>query len=443
MHIASLKTHTIILGAGITGLSTAHFLSKKTEDFLVIEKNNKVGGNIHSQNLTGFKVENGPNTVLINNPSIQQLIKDCKLENDLIYPNESTKNNRYVLKQGKLQILPKKPIDILSTPILNWYEKISIIKDFFISKHNKNTSVSSFITKRFGKAVLNHFFEPFLTGIYAGDIDKMSAKHTLKKIWHLEQKYGSVIKGIKQQKNISNPSIFNFSNGLSHLTETIAKNIEKKLLLNQEIKHIKKLKNEYIITTNKNTIQSKRIISTIPAFSLSSIIEHKGLTEALNAIQYVPVDVFHFGFEKKKVKNQSQGFGVLTKPSDKKHFLGILFNNRIFPHVCSDDKDLFTVIVGGSKQSQLCQLPIEKLKPIILNEVKELLKCTADPIFSNHIKYKNGIPQYDLNHDEILNEIKEFENDNTNFHILGNYLNGVSVSDCIRYAHILVKKIKT
>ena len=63
MYIASLKKNTVILGAGITGLSTAHYLSLKNDDFLVLEKNNKVGGNIYSEKKEGFIIENGPNTV--------------------------------------------------------------------------------------------------------------------------------------------------------------------------------------------------------------------------------------------------------------------------------------------------------------------------------------------------------------------------------------------
>ena len=79
MYIASIKKNTVVLGAGITGLSTAHYLSLKNEDFLVLEKNNRVGGNISSEKKEGFIIENGPNTVLLNNDSIIRLIKTYDL----------------------------------------------------------------------------------------------------------------------------------------------------------------------------------------------------------------------------------------------------------------------------------------------------------------------------------------------------------------------------
>lgn len=431
------------MGAGISGLSYAHFLSKKSNDFIVIEKDDRVGGNINSEIVDEFLIESGPNTVLLNNSSIRQLVEDYNLDKELIHPLETAKDNRFILRQGKLQLIPKSPKEFFYSPILSWKEKLRLFFDLFLPKHRTDTSVNNFIKKRFGKGVLTHFFEPFLIGIYAGDVNKMSAKYTLKKIWEFEQAHGSIIKGLLKQKKIDRPQIFNFSTGLSHLTSAIQEKIKPNLLFNEAIIEIKKMKDYYVVITKNKTIHAEQIISTIPAHSLSQIFKSNTLNQALSSIYYAPVDVFHFGFNKSTVKNQSQGFGVLTKPSDKKHFLGILFNSRFFPHVCPDDKELFTVIIGGSKQAQLCELNDNKLLSLIKEEVKELLECDEDPIFTNHVKYQKGIPQYHLNHNVIQNKIKEFEKFNSNFHILGNYLNGVSVSDCVKNAEILNNKLHT
>ena len=112
------------------------------------------------QKIDGFLIENGPNTVLINNPSIQQLIEDCQLQKALLYPSEEAKKNRYVLRNGKLQLLPKSPLEVVSTPILKWNEKMALLKDIFTPKHKYDVSVSAFVNKRFGKAALKHFLFP-------------------------------------------------------------------------------------------------------------------------------------------------------------------------------------------------------------------------------------------------------------------------------------------
>ncbi len=439
MHIASIKKNTVILGAGITGLSLAHYLSLKNKDFLVIEKNNRVGGNISSELKEGFIIENGPNTVLLNNDSIIQLIKTYGLWKDIYTPIESAESNRYVLLNDKLQLLPRNPLEFFKSPLLSLKEKLRIFKEPFIQKHKKNTTVADFIKTRFGEGILHQFVEPFLTGIYSGNTNKMSAKHTLKSLWEAEQKYGSVIKGIIKKERNTKAKMFNFQGGLSQLTNTIAKQLNSHIQLNNQINHIEKNNKGYIIETTNNTISCRNIISTLPAHVLAYFVNDETLKNCLNDIEYVPVDVFHFGFNKIDINNQSPGFGVLTKKSDEKHFLGILFNSRIFPQVSPEEKELFTVIVGGSRQKKLCQLKPSKLKSLVLKELMDLMEVNNEPIFSNHYKYKKGIPQYNLNHQTILDAIKNFQDNNPNFHILGNYFDGISVSDSILKADKLIQ----
>ena len=218
------------------------------------------------------------------------------------------------------------------------------------------------------------------------------------------------------------------------MTDAIANKLKSNIKYDYNLNSIEKTDDGYIIQTDESTFICQKIISTLPAYALSSYISDESLKKLLQDVEYVPVDVFHFGFNKSDVKDQSQGFGVLSKTSDKKHFLGILFNSRIFSHVSPQDKELFTVIVGGSRQKELCKLQSAELKPLVLEDLMELLKMNNEPIFSNHYKYPKGIPQYNLNHQSLLDAIQKFEKNNPNFHILGNYFNGISVSDSISKA---------
>ena len=68
------EVETIILGAGISGLTLGYYLNNRDKDFLIFESSKYVGGNISTRNKKGFICENGPNTVLINNDSVRDLI---------------------------------------------------------------------------------------------------------------------------------------------------------------------------------------------------------------------------------------------------------------------------------------------------------------------------------------------------------------------------------
>ena len=437
------KANTVIIGAGICGLSVAHFLSKKRSDFLILEANKLPGGIIKTKIEKNFICENGPNTVLLNNDAIEEIIKDYDLWKDLQFPKESSNKNRFVLHQNKLTKIPLNPISFIFSPLFSFISKIRVLREPFIRSHKKNTSVFEFVKKRFGKEFHDQLIEPFITGVYAGNTKKMSAKHTLKLLWKLEQSHGSVIKGVLKSKKDKKSKInsFNFPKGLSQLTSKIALSVESKLILNFKVQQIMKSDNGYEIISDSGKISCKEIICSVPSYSLKNFISDSSLVTQLNKIIYSPVDVFHFGFEKKNIQNKKQGFGVLTKPSDNKSYLGILFNSRIFDYVSPKDKELFTVLVGGERQKHLCEMQPIKLKQLILEELEDLLGHKGKTIIENHYRWIKGIPQFNLDHSDLLNAIKEFENNNSKFHLIGNYFNGVSVSDCIKKSRDLVNTI--
>ena len=434
------KVNTIVLGAGITGLTLGYYLHKKRSDFLVFESNGSIGGNISTTINNGFVCENGPNTVLMNNEGTKKLISDLQLEKEVIYPN-SNNNKRFLIRKGKLIEIPRSLRQFLRSNFLSCKAKIRIIFEVFKKKTNNNTSVYEFFKRRFGKEFHDRIIEPFLTGIYAGNTRKMSIKHVLKKIWEMEQNHGSIILGfIKKKSRNEIPKSFNFKKGISRLSDSIFQEIKEKTILNSKITSISKIGNFYEISiNNKIKFRCDKLVSTISAYDLSEIIYDRKLSQALKKVSYCPIHVLHLGLEKEKILKDISGFGVLTKPADKTNFLGIIFNSKIFPHVAPIGKDLVTVMIGGARQGELLRLDKEFLFDRVIKDVRKLISYNGKIIMKHDFLWKRAIPQYELNHEAIVSKIEKFQNKNKNFHITGNYYNGISVSDCIEKAYALSK----
>ena len=190
---------------------------------------------------------------------------------------------------------------------------------------------------------------------------------------------------------------------------------------------------------NKINFHCNKLVSTIPAYALSDILYDIEVSQELKKISYCPIYVLHLGLEREKIMEDISGFGVLTKPSDEKNFLGIIFNSRIFPHVAPLGKDLLTVMIGGARQEKLVKLEKEVLFDKVLKDIKKLISYEGKIVMKHDFLWKRGIPQYDLNHESIISKIKNFQNKNKNFHIMGNYFECISVSDCVEKAYALSK----
>ena len=435
-----MKVNTVIIGGGISGLSTANFLSKKTSDFLILEASDIVGGTINSSKLDGYILENGPNTVLDNNKAIQELLSDLNITEELIYPNLKKISNRYILLNDRLEKIPLTIFEFLLTPILGIYSKIKIFSEILVPRHINDTDVESFIKRRFGKEFHDNLIVPFLTGIYADTTSKMSTKNTLKKMWELEQKHGSIIVGLIKEKNKnSKAKIFTIDGGLSKITELLSKKFINQLMLNTKVSSIVKLNESYKITLNEGEdIFCNKIISTIPSYSLKDIVFDDKLKNVLSKVNYNPIDVFHFGFDRDALDIKIDGFGLLTKPQDKKSFLGVLFSSNIFEHVSINKKFLITVLAGGDRQKDLCKKSPKFLERQILNEILPLLRLKSEPEFKNHFRWSKGIPSYSMSVTKLQKYIKIFEESNKGFYIIGNFHLGVSVSDCVKNSKELI-----
>lgn len=429
------KVDILIIGAGISGLTTAYYLDKKGYDIVLLESQSFVGGNIKSSSKEGFVCENGPNTILNNNKYFNDLINHLGISKKIIYPNKNLKK-RFLINKGKLMVIPLTVFGFIKSSLISLKGKFRLFFEIFVKKHDANTSVYDFINSRFGKEFQEIFIEPFIAGIYAGNTKNMSVKHTMKRLWDAEQKDGSII--LNFIKNFNNKNIsksLTFEKGISSLVNEIHKNLDKIVVLNSKVTNINKSNGRYFVDVNNNqTYSCEKIVSTIPSYNLSKIIYDSNFSSILKKINYCPLLVIHISLEKTKINVNIDGFGVLTKPADCKSFLGILFNSRIFPHVAPPGKELLTVMVGGDRQKEIFNDSKQSIIKKNISEIRQLLSYSADIKIINYYYWRNAIPQYSLEHDLFVTGVKNFEKNNKNFYLLGNFIKGVSVSDCIKNA---------
>ena len=78
------QTDILIIGAGLTGLTTGFWLTRAGKDIHILEKADRVGGQIHTFREKDFVYESGPNTGVVSYPEVAELFEAlspaCALE---------------------------------------------------------------------------------------------------------------------------------------------------------------------------------------------------------------------------------------------------------------------------------------------------------------------------------------------------------------------------
>lgn len=448
-----------ILGGGISGLAAAYELHKAGKDFVLLEADSHLGGKIKSQKIDGFQLEMGPNTVLINNGEIKTLIDELGLSEQIILPDEEAVKNRFVIKSGQIEQIPNSLSSAFQSNLFGLNTLYRILSEPFRVTNNQteDESLADFSRRRFGTQIYRDFITPFISGIYAGDPEKMSVNHTLSILKEAEKKHGSVLKGMvkimkaKKQdpvnQNLPKQKIFTFESGLSVLIEAIEKQIKDKVAYGAKIHSIEKGEKAYQIEytqgKEKKQLKADRIISTLPAMQLANSIDKMDaeLAIQLKKINYVPALVLHLGVDKHALKFKQKAFGLLSRKEENVPFLGVLFNSRFFPHTAPADKELLTIICGGYKQATILEQSTEEIHRTVDESLKELLGLRSSTQLIHTQKWPQGIPQYEVGYDAIKKTIEDFQNQEKNFYIAGNFFGGISVSDCISNARQTARKL--
>jgi oxygen-dependent protoporphyrinogen oxidase len=251
-----MKYDVAVIGAGITGLTAAYKLSRKGYKVIVLEKANRVGGNITTKevNLEGKKylIEEGPQTILANNRAVWELINELGLKPQKASPYSE---KRYIYKKGKLIPIPLKPLEFFKTPLVSFKAKLQLFKELFVKPSQKeDESVAKFTIRHFGREFLDYFVQPFVSGIYAGDAEKLSVRYAFPKLYEIERKYGSLLKAFIKEKRVSpKGDLISFPKGLKEFTDTLAEKV--KVELNTEVETISKNPSLklYEVRTNQKT----------------------------------------------------------------------------------------------------------------------------------------------------------------------------------------------
>ena len=197
--------HIVIIGAGISGLALAWHLKKKFKDLLsitIVEKNQRTGGLVNSFREDGFFFEQGPRGFRPkgNGLATLQLIQDLKIEKHLVVASPLSKQ-RYLYLNNKLYRLPKNLLSFLFSPLTRTC-LIPCAKEFFHSSKSNFTdeSISGFFQRHFNSYITDTFIDPLVSGIFAGDMNKLSLKSCFPTVEQWEKKYLSLIKGAFSQK---------------------------------------------------------------------------------------------------------------------------------------------------------------------------------------------------------------------------------------------------
>ncbi len=452
-----MSRHIVILGAGISGLAMAWFLKQALGSHLhltLIEKNSRAGGWIQTIQTDGFLFEQGPRSCRTQGSGQETLalIEALGLQNQVLIPHKQARN-RYIYHHQRLQRMPKHLWEIPFNPLTRGWIK-ALWQDWRMPKRQvEDESIQAFFSRRLGHSWVERLIDPFVSGIYAGDCSRLSLKSCFPLFDQWEQQQGSLLRGAWQAHRLAPPTpfmqsmrsvpLFSFKEGMETLPRTLASCLKEELLLKTGVTQL--VFNQAQVEVhldNGQRIQADQVVSTLPTFVLSSLLDsYLPISQLLKDLHYTTVQVVNLGF--KTAVLPLEGFGYLIPSSEKSPILGCVWDSSIFPEQNGQDHQTrLTVMMGGRHHPEIDKKSDQEIIELALQALSQQLGICKIPDVMQIKRAREAIPQYELGYANWRKQLEQaLSLFSSRLLISGSSWAGVSINDGIAYSRRLAQQI--
>ena len=414
----------LIIGAGISGLTFANFIK---DDYLIIEKENEVGGYCRTIKKGEYLWDYAGHFFHFKTDEMKKLFEDLMKDEELIFQEKNTK-----IYYGDRLIDYPFQMNIHQLP---QQEFIDCLYDLYNKNEKENyESFLDMLYGKFGKSIVEKFLKPYNEKLYACDLNNLD-KDAMGRFFPYAN-LNQIINNMKEENNNSYNNTFLYpKNGAGSFLNKLYENLDKeKVELMNEIKKID-LKNKTVITKNDEVINYQYLINTSPLNNLLELIDN---TEKLREnISYNKVLVFNLGFEKKS--NFKEHW--IYFPQKDINFYRVGF----YDNILMSDKLSMYIEIGYEKKSKISEDDIKKQLNLTLQNLKKVGIVEDDNKLVDYSTIVMNTAYVHIN-SENNKEIKEFEkylNDNS-VYTIGRYgaWTYCSMEDCMISAKELAEKLK-
>ncbi|OQX20683.1 MAG: protoporphyrinogen oxidase [Desulfobulbaceae bacterium A2] len=442
---------TVIVGAGLSGLSLAAFLAMECPDAapLLLEAAPGPGGAIRSHAEAGYQAEWGAHGFLDNCAASRRLVSWAGLEGEVQHAPLG-RFGRYVCLGGRLRLIPQTPGKILVSDILSPLAKLRLLAEPWRRPLSGEPSVAAWAAHRLGPAILP-LVDAACTGTYAGDMERLSIAGVMPGVRRLELEHGSILRGMLARRRAAKangtgaperrglPRMTSFRGGMERLPQALALRLAATAAIryNVLLDSLEHSEEGWILRiAGAEPIRARRLVLALPVrTTLALLATLPGLppppvipTEAhlvTVALGFGPGVALPFGF------------GYLAPESEGRFSLGALFSSHMFPDRAPAGHILLEALVGGRRHPERLELDDETLIREVCRDIGGLIPLPASPHFARVLRGTSGIPQLELGYPRLLDWREGLSSRWPGLSLCGFGWEGIGINDMAKQAEHL------
>jgi protoporphyrinogen/coproporphyrinogen III oxidase len=432
----SSPPRTLVVGAGPGGLAAATALARADLPLTVLEAQDRAGGWCRTRRVEGYSFEVGPQTwrAPIGSP-LEQVIRWAGLEAEVRPPRDVAKR-RFVLRKGALHAVPRALPSLLGPrPLLRF-----LCEAIRPGRPRPRETVGAFLRRRFGPGI-TPFGDAFVSGVFAGDPERLELASAFPSLARAEEVFGSVIRAARSG-GFPPREIAGLRGGLGTLSEALAEDLGPLLRCGQRVhgllpSSLRKSAGDVLpwqAFAGEARFEAERLVLGLPAYAAAELLapHDPHLGGLLRGIPYADVAVVSLGFDAGAFpEGPPEGFGFLVPRSEGRRILGCIYASSLFADLAPAGKVSLRVLLGGARDPGAVDLSEAELLETALRELGQILGLKPTPEVHDVLRLRRAIPQYLPGHAARVQAIEEALRQHPGLVLVGNAYRGVSLPDTI------------
>lgn len=430
-----------VIGAGVSGLAAAAALERRGCTVSVLERQVRIGGNAVSERFGGYLMEHGPTTLNTSLPNMTDRLAELGLAGTTIALGPGVRK-RYLRHDKRLFGISTSRPGFLLSPYLSPAARLRLLSEIFRPRREGGgeETVHAFIARRFGTEFADKVFEPLAAGIFMGDSRTLSISGAFPRLVEMEQRSGSIMRAVLAARRGSEPGrrLVSWPGGIATLPAALSGALQATVRTGVTVTGIVRTAAGFEVkTANDGVNRADAVVLAVQPHVAAALLEtlDPAAAAALSDVAAPPVAVVFLGYGREQVAHPLDGLGYLgTRSGDDDIISGVQFNSTMFGARAPEGHVAVTCYVGGARNAVAARMPRDELVAAVHAELSDLLGIEGRPKTWRVRQWARGLPQYTIGHNARREIIAASHRRIAGLHLTGNYLDGVSVGNCLETA---------
>lgn len=457
----------LVIGGGIGGLASAYRLRQRLPDaaITVLESGPRLGGVVQTLTDDGLVLELGPDSLLRTKPAALKLIADLGLTDQLQETDPGARSSLIArgdrlipVPEGLYLMAPGKLWPFVWSRVLSWRGKLRMLKDLIIPPATlDDETLGDFVRRRLGREALDRIAQPLVSGIYTADPEKLSLAATMPQFLQMERDHGSLLLAMRARMHDQNTAkaagpryglFASLRGGLGRLVTTLTEKLaSSSVILRPDCgaTGIRRLEDGTwrVTLVDESHLHVDTVVIAGPAWLAGALLRDvdASLSAQLGGIAYAGVATVNLVYRRDQVPALPLAAGFVVPAIEGRSLVACTFSTRKWAERTPADLVVLRAFVGGALHAHHLDRDDATLVAEVRSDLRDLLRCTSDPVRTVVTRWPRAMAQYHLGHLARVAAIRAAEGHLPGLALVGNGYEGVGIPDIIAQADAAVARL--